>query len=241
MNLGLGAYQQQVNAKAAKRKRQKERKRLKKALLKHGKPDHNTDFVETVASKMGKGDNIIPEIVEFKDPRKRSKEKQTSAIKLSDTTKDSNDTSTNEISMKEARFDVFKFGARGLDKKGQEDARTMLAISLGAKPEKNKCLPYEQYKEKKRIEKENEKKEAQMKKVAGLLKPSKRSHTSLKPRKGSSKTSKFQNSLSKSNNSKSFKKSKGGSKDTGGIQPKIGKFDGGMLKLSKNDIAKLKS
>merc|ERR1711934_427330 len=150
----------------------------------------------------GKGDNIIPEIVEFKDPRKRSKEKQTSAMKLSDTTKDeSKDTTTNEISMKEARFDVFKFGARGLDKKGQEDARTMLAISLGAKPEKSKCLPYEQYKEKKRIRKKNKKKEAQMKKVAGLLKPSKRSHTSLKPRKGSSKTSKFQNSLSKSNNS----------------------------------------
>ena len=36
--------------------------------------NHNvkSDFVETLASKMGKANDIIPEVVTFKDPRKRS-------------------------------------------------------------------------------------------------------------------------------------------------------------------------
>ena len=40
--------------------------------------------------------------------------------------------------MKEARFDVFKFGVKGFDKEGQLSAREALAIRLGAKPAKQK-------------------------------------------------------------------------------------------------------
>lgn len=43
-----------------------------------------------------------------------------------------------EITMKEARFQVFKFGVGGMDKKSKEEANTALAVRLGAKPEKNK-------------------------------------------------------------------------------------------------------
>ena len=206
----------------------------------NGSEFKNHDVVETLASKMGKADNIIPEVVCFKDPRKKSAEKSKAGVQNTSILDkgDSNDVNKTEISMKEARFDVFKFGARGLDKKGQHEARVMLALTLGAKPEKNKCMPYEKYKEQKRIEKENEKKDAEMKKIAGILKPSKRSHKSLKPQKGANKQSQFKNSISGGKN-KGPRKS-GGSKDKGGIQPKIGKFDGGMLRLSKKDIEKLK-
>ena len=195
-----------------------------------------SDFVETLASKMGKANDIIPEVVTFKDPRKRSvnkvsdKSNTNESDKIIEKIKD-----IDEISMKEARWDVYKFGTRGLDKKGQHDARVALAISLGAKPEKNKCMPYEQYKEQQRIEKENNKKELEMKKVAGLLKASKRSHKSLKK----AGTSQSQIKSSKSQNTKSHKKSKRSS-DSGGIQTKVGKFDGGMLKLSKKDIERIK-
>lgn len=239
--LELASYKQQINSKAAKRRRQKERKRLKKAMEGTGTEYKNRDFVETLASKMGKADNIIPEVVLFKDPRKKSAEKskngvQTTSIPEKGDSKE--DVNKTEISMKEARFDVFKFGARGLDKKGQHEARVMLALTLGAKPEKNKCLPYEKYKEQKRIEKVNDKKDTEMKKIAGILKPSKRSHKSLNPQKGVNKQTQFKNSISQGKN-KGLRKSSG-SKDKGGIQPKIGKFDGGMLRLSKKDIEKIK-
>ena len=200
--------------------------------------NHNvkSDFVETLASKMGKANDIIPEVVTFKDPRKRSVNKVSDKSNTNESDKSIEKIKDiDEISMKEARWDVYKFGTRGLDKKGQHDARVALAISLGAKPEKNKCMPYEQYKEQQRIEKENNKKELEMKKVAGLLKASKRSHKSLKK----AGTSQSQIKSSKSQNTKSHKKSKRSS-DSGGIQTKVGKFDGGMLKLSKKDIERIK-
>jgi len=234
--LGLESFKQQVNAKAAKRRRQKERKRLKKIMQAGNNQNVKSDFVETLASKMGKANDIIPEVVTFKDPRKRSVNKVSDKSNTNESDKSIEKIKDiDEISMKEARWDVYKFGTRGLDKKGQHDARVALAISLGAKPEKNKCMPYEQYKEQQRIEKENNRKELEMKKVAGLLKASKRSHKSLKK----AGTSQSQIKSSKSQNTKSHKKSKRSS-DSGGIQTKVGKFDGGMLKLSKKDIERIK-
>jgi len=236
--LGLESYKQQVNAKAAKRKRQKERKRLKKSLQNGNNTHSRSDFVETIASKMGRANDLIPEVVTFKDPRKKSlgKVSDNSNATENNDINESKLQNSDEISMKEARWDVYKFGTRGLDKKGQLDARVMLALSLGAKPEKNKCMPYEKYKEQKRVEKEHNKKELEMKKIAGLLKASKRSHKSLK--KVGSSQAQSKSSKSQSNN-KLHKKSKR-SNDSGGIQPKVGKFEGGMLKLSKKDIERIK-
>lgn len=37
------------------------------------------------------------------------------------------------MSLREARFDVFKFGVKGLSKEAQENAKVQLAIKLGAK------------------------------------------------------------------------------------------------------------
>merc|ERR1719511_460733 len=52
--LGLESYKQQINAKAAKRQRQKERKRLKKSMQLGNNANGKSDFVETLASRMGK-------------------------------------------------------------------------------------------------------------------------------------------------------------------------------------------
>ena len=61
------------------------------------------------------------------------------AIEDNDNTVLPDTTSTESITtMKEARFDVFKFGVKGFDKEGQLSAREALAIRLGAKPAKQK-------------------------------------------------------------------------------------------------------
>lgn len=39
----------------------------------------------------------------------------------------------NLVSLKQAKFDVFKFGIKGFDKAEQENAKMQLAIKLGAK------------------------------------------------------------------------------------------------------------
>lgn len=44
----------------------------------------------------------------------------------------------NDKVMKLVRYDVFKFGMSGFDKKEKEDARVALAVKLGAKPPKQK-------------------------------------------------------------------------------------------------------
>merc|ERR1712212_1401363 len=118
----------------------------------------------------GKANDIIPEVITFKDPRKRSVNKVSDKSNTNESDKSIEKLKDiDEISMKEARWDVYKFGTRGLDKKGQHDARVALAISLGAKPEKNKCLPYE-----------NNKKQLEMKKVEGKHKATKRTHKKIK-------------------------------------------------------------
>ena len=47
--------------------------------------------------------------------------------------KDSSSSDENVLSLKQAKFDVFKFGIKGFGKKEQEDAKAQLAIKLGAK------------------------------------------------------------------------------------------------------------
>ena len=99
------------------------------------------------------------------DPAKRKKESKKNEI-LNKSNKNiqpedqNNVDDQDEISMKQARFDVFKFGIRGLDKDGQHEARVALALKLGAKPEKKICKPYAEYK----MEVQNRKEEIQKQK-----------------------------------------------------------------------------
>ena len=47
--------------------------------------------------------------------------------------KDENDEKNDVISLKQAKFDAFKYGIKGFEKERQEDAQIQMAIKLGAK------------------------------------------------------------------------------------------------------------
>ena len=111
---------------------------------------------------------------------------------------------------------MFKLGVSAMEKSAKEDAQTALAIRLGAKPAKEKGLPYAEYKEKREEEKEEEarKLEEQKNAMAGVRKKSKGSQDKGKVNKTKKKTS------------------------SSGM--KVGSFDGGMLKLSSKELSRLK-
>ena len=212
---GLDVFAEKKAAKSAKRKRQKERRKLKKA-----QSVDNQGQIQTVASQNKKVDPAV--IVEYKNPRKRRKEANSPALN------DSKPSVDEELTMKQARFDVFKFGVKGFDKQGQLSAREALAVKLGAKPAKNKCLPYEEYKQKLKEERSKQRQEKEERRNTTKLRTSARAAPSAnRPDKKKPITPKTH--------------SKKGSKGGRGLQPKFGKFDGGMLKLSSKDIANIKS
>uniref|UniRef100_A0A023FNR5 Uncharacterized protein n=1 Tax=Amblyomma cajennense TaxID=34607 RepID=A0A023FNR5_AMBCJ len=80
-------------------------------------------------------------VVLFQDPAKRKTKKR-----LSEERDIPNDVqqSANEIDFKKARYDVLKFGIKGLEKPKQEAANIALAVQLGAKPPKNKYVNYKE-------------------------------------------------------------------------------------------------
>ena len=80
-----------------------------------------------------------------------------------------------EIEMKRARFEVIKFGMTGLKKKKAQEAKIALAVSLGAKPPRNKKKNYKEILNEKKLQKV---KEERQKTTSGLTqslkKPKKR-------------------------------------------------------------------
>ncbi len=230
-SLGLAELNDKATLKREKRRRQKERKRLKKIELKGQGDNSDIKKITTLATKhSSKAAKIQPEVVVYSDPKKRNKTSNSgnnanSKIKAKrpERSGDTND----EVTMKQARFDVFKFGIKALDREGQHEARVALAIRLGAKPEKNKCIPYAELKEQRKTRKEETKRQREMDRVTGNLK------VSARPMSVQSKKSSKQ---AKGLPQKDKKKSKQNEK----IPLKLGKFDGGTLRLSKKDLSKVK-
>lgn len=64
-----------------------------------------------------------------------------------------------EISFKKARYDILKFGIKGLDKPEQQEAKIALAVELGAKPPKNKYVNYKEFIQQKKEQKVKEREE----------------------------------------------------------------------------------
>ena len=205
--LGLDSYQNKLEKKRRKRKAAKARKA--------GKISSVSGAVQTEASR-SLGLNILPEVVTFIDHKKRSKPAEDKTI-LSE--QQNTGGVGKEVTMKQARFEVFKFGVSGLDKKSREEANNALAVRLGAKPEKNKGVEYKQLKEDRINEKEEKRiKEEEHRNSLQGVKHSRKSGMSAK----------------KSANISKKKKGKKG-------DFKVGAFDGGMLKLSQKDISSIKS
>jgi len=207
--LDLESFQKKKFKKAEKRKRAKARK----------KGSACSGVIETLASKEANCDTA--EIVKFVDHKKRKKDQ--SGVEAPDQPLVSRNTDgRKEISMKQARFDVFKFGVSGLDKKSREEANTALAVRLGAKPAKNKSVEYKQFKEERALEKE----EMELRKLE--------QEESVKGVRKAKASKKDGNKATKKTKAK-----KSNSKSSGDFR--VGSFDGGMLKLSSKDISKVKS
>ena len=132
--------------------------------------------------------------------------------------------------MKQARFDVFKFGVKGLDKEGQHEARVAQALKLGAKPEKKKCLPYADYKAQQQVQRDARQMQKEMEMLTGMRKASSRPASTKKNKKASAAAE-----SSTSGSSKKKKKPR-----TEATDLKLGKFDGATLRLSSKDLSKMK-
>ena len=200
------------------------KRRRRKDSKKHNAAVTGKHQIQTLATKQNsKAATVIPEVVTYLDPKKRIKKDKTS-LNVNDDHVES-EKNISEVSMKQARWDVFKFGVRGLDKEGQHEARVALALKLGAKPEKNKCLPYADYKAKQMIKKDADRAQKEMERLTGMRK------ASTIPVSTKKKGKKVQNETTE-------KKKK--SKRTEATPLKLGKFDGATLRLSSKDLSKMK-
>jgi hypothetical protein len=74
-------------------------------------------------------------VVKFETRRKKTPDPKNEAYRraLEDEKKKEEANQEDRLSLKQAKFDVFKFGIKGFDKKKQEDAKVQLAIKLGAR------------------------------------------------------------------------------------------------------------
>ena len=209
--LKLDTYQAKLEKKRKKRRAAKARKiGLSDVSQREG-------IIQTNATRtLGLTDT--PQIVTFVDHKKRNKSRQADDIGQRNTDERGSVKMGKEITMKEARFQVFKFGVSGMDKKSKEEANTALALRLGAKPEKNKCLDYKDLKEERKLEKEEKEmmEEERKRSLQGVRKSSNKNRLAIK----------------KSSN---IKVKKGSKSDF-----KVGSFDGGMLKLSQKDLSSIK-
>jgi len=207
--LGLDSYQAKLEKKRLKRRAAKARKKggNNSGTMANG-------LIQTNASRT-LGLSSVPEMVTFIDHKKRNKRAEN---KIGDIVPEKSN-NNKEITLKDARFEVFKLGVSGMDKKSREEANTALAIKLGAKPSKNKFVEYKQLKEDRTQEKEEKRlqEEERLHSMEGVKKSSNKNNSTLK----------------KSTN----KKKKKGSKN----DFKVGSFDGGMLKISQRDINSIKS
>ncbi|XP_045192944.2 uncharacterized protein C1orf131 homolog [Mercenaria mercenaria] len=76
-----------------------------------------------------------------------------------------------EFDMRQARFDVQKFGIKGFQGNQKEEAMTALLIKLGAKPPKNKYVNYKEYQDNKKQQKLEEKQKKEMDRKLGYKIP----------------------------------------------------------------------
>merc|ERR1712179_523191 len=138
--------------KYQKKKLKKIRKRKEAKARKLGASQGG--LIQTIASKSS-GSIVAPEVVTFVDHKKKNKEGN--LVVSENILPNEIEDNRKEVSMKQARFEVFKLGVSAMDKKDQLDANTALAIRPGAKPAKNEVMEYEKFKEKRSLEKEEQK------------------------------------------------------------------------------------
>lgn len=96
--------------------------------------------------------------VTYEAPKKKQKSENSTPVmsikpKLNEEQNNVDPKRKQELEMKRARFEVMKFGMSGLKKTKAKEAKIALAISLGAKPPKNRKRNYKEILKDKKIEK----------------------------------------------------------------------------------------
>ncbi|CAF0766758.1 unnamed protein product [Didymodactylos carnosus] len=168
------------------------------------------------------------ETIVFNDPKKRRKNKKISSTSIQSTnrldeqedeTQQDLDNKTGELDLEKARYDVYKFGITGLEKTKYKNARIALAVSLGAKPPKQKSINYREFLEKSKENKVKEKESIENARLLGDI---------------------FRKNLSSKQNINQHKNRKAliNRGDVGHLPfSSVGTFKSGVLRLSKSDIA----
>lgn len=80
-------------------------------------------------------------VVVFQDPTKR---KAKGPPRFKEQEEETTVNKVKQIDFRKAKYDVIKFGIKGLEKPAQEEAKVALAVQLGAKPPKNKYVNYKE-------------------------------------------------------------------------------------------------
>ncbi|CAN7994334.1 unnamed protein product [Ixodes hexagonus] len=132
--MALKARPQQQPSKSAKKLTELERMKLELGL------DNVDDGAPAEEKKPRSPESKVPVIV-FNDPTKR-KVRRVPQFEKQD--EESESRQAVELNFRKAKFDVIKFGIKGLEKPKQVEAKIALAVQLGAKPPKNKYVNYKQ-------------------------------------------------------------------------------------------------
>ncbi|XP_012537894.1 uncharacterized protein C1orf131 homolog [Monomorium pharaonis] len=135
------------------------------------------DFVSTRGSQIKKTATSDYISVNYVAPKKKSKfandlDNETLKNKLSAKPTPAELKEQQEKEMKKLRYEVIKFGMSGFDKPKAKKAKVELAISLGAKPPKNRRQNYNVLKTRRKKEKERKTQEGHKSGLTNsLLKP----------------------------------------------------------------------
>jgi hypothetical protein len=220
--LGLDKFKARAESKRQRKRRARERKRAVASTTPTA--DRASRMVQTAASRRLGLDKAEVEVVEHKDTRKKGNKRKREEQEADD----QEAVAAVELSMKQARFDVFKLGVSGMEKEKQQDAETAMLVRLGAKPPKSQRVDYPELKAARKEEKEKERERKALERLSGVRGVfGSRGKTLQNPQKAKG-----------GQGSKKGKRNKGGGGD--GLQAKVGSFDGGMLKLSAKDLMKIK-
>ncbi|XP_064475195.1 uncharacterized protein C1orf131 homolog isoform X2 [Ornithodoros turicata] len=84
-----------------------------------------------------------PVVVVFQE-RKRSAKRKQIAVRGEDN-EEAMGSEGQQMGFTKAKFDVMKFGIKGLERPKQEEAKIALAVHLGAKPPKKKYINYKEF------------------------------------------------------------------------------------------------
>ncbi|XP_015435941.1 PREDICTED: uncharacterized protein C1orf131 homolog [Dufourea novaeangliae] len=149
------------------------------------------DFIPTRVSKLVKRHAVEEFIsVNYEAPMKKPKKNCKSDeekdvhtvnenVKVNGRDKDIDQKKKQDLEMKRVRYEVMKFGMSGFEKAKANNAKVQLAISLGAKPFKNKAINYKTLKHQRSTQKEMQKNEEH---VSGLERSMKK-HKTIKTKK----------------------------------------------------------